>query len=85
MTAFAKGQKVKVFPHGSPHKSAVGEVIIIAGSQQSIGLSFDDVPPFLINGFAAHPVHGIVFLAWREKIGPWVEVFGQGHYEIEAL
>lgn len=86
------GDRVKVYPHGSPDQSAVGKIAIISSNQLSIAVGFMDKPPFAIvkDGVAIHPEHGIMLFASRVEIGgepwgPWVEMFGGGHYEIEAI
>ena len=38
---------------------------------------------------AIHPTYGVMMFALREEIngkawGPWVEMFGGGHYEMES-
>lgn len=84
-------QKVRVWPHGSPDKAAIGIVAMISANQRSIAVSFWDPPPFAVSGkagVAIHPALGIMMLATRAEVdgkpwGPWVEMFGKGHYEIE--
>lgn len=83
---FALGQHVRVFPHGSPEQTAIGTITLISGNQRSIAVSFDELPPFAFQRMplvGIHPEHGIVLLAYREEVGPWIELAGQGHYEIE--
>jgi hypothetical protein len=80
------GSRVRVFPHGQPELAAVGTIRLISGSQRSIAVTFGDPPPFAFAQGAPMPVHveeGITFLAFREKVGPWIELLGMGHYEIE--
>lgn len=80
------GQKVSVYPHGKPAEAAAGSVVIISANQRSIAVAFEDKPPFCIckDGFTMHPQFGIIMLAMRESVGPWIEMVGGGHYEIEA-
>jgi len=88
------GQRVRVYPHGSPEQAAPGAVLIISANQRSIAVAFDDKPPFVIDrsgGMTLLRDEGkLVMLAMREEIGgrpwgPWVEHRGGGHFEIEAL
>jgi hypothetical protein len=86
-TGLAVGQRVRVFPHGSPEQTAIGVITIISGNQRSIAVAFDHLPPFAFQRMplvGVHPEHGIVLLAYREVLGPWIELAGGGHYEIEA-
>ena len=85
-----RGDKVRVYPHGSPKLATTAEVLIISDNQRAIAVAFGDAPPFVTSkaGVAIHPEHGVVLLAKREILngkpwGPWVETFGGGHYEIE--
>ena len=88
------GDRVTVYPHGSPDKAAEATVLIISSNGRSIAVAFEDNPPFaIIRGQMAaiiHPEHGLIMLATREELngrpwGPWVEMAGRGHYEIEEL
>jgi hypothetical protein len=84
---FTKGQHVSVYPHGTPEKAAEATVLIISGNQRSIAVTFDDKPPFAVvrgGGFTIVDAT-ITLFAYREEHGPWVELMGGGHYEIEAL
>lgn len=84
---FTQGQRVNVYPHGSPMQGSGGSVVLISENQRAIAVRFDSMPPFAFGpkmpqvGF--HPL-GIVMLAQRFEIGPWIELAGGGHYEIEA-
>jgi len=80
-----KGSTVKVYPHGSPQKSAHATVLVAC--KTAVMLAFADKPPFAIlrEGIMLHPDHGIVMMVQRYEIGPWFEIFGGGHYEIEEL
>jgi len=88
---FTKGQQVLVYPHGHQDRSATGKVLIISNNQRSIAVGFPDKPPFTVGDvLAIHPEHGITMFLLRGAIngnplGPWVEAFSGGHYEIEAL
>ena len=91
MTGFAKGQLVRVYPHGCADQAAGATVLIISPNQRSIAVGFLDKPPFANftrRGVCVHPDHGICLFATREAIngtpwGPWVDVVGGGHFEIE--
>jgi hypothetical protein len=86
-----KGDLVTVYPHGSEELGWRARVEICSTNQRSIAIGFDTVPPFLntSQGVTMHMKTGkIVMLLSREAIGgkpwgPWVEIFGGGHYEIE--
>lgn len=88
----AKDDVVRVHPHGSPDRSALAKVLMISTNQRSIAVAFDDKPPFAVDksgGAAIHRDLGkIMMLASRSELhgkpwGPWIEMFGGGHYEIE--
>ena len=86
------GDKVKVYPHGSPEESAVGEVAMFSSNGCAIAVVFGDKPPFfrVEDGYAIHLNLGATMLARRVELdgrpwGPWVEMFHKGHYEIEEL
>jgi hypothetical protein len=84
---FTVGQQVRVFPHGSPEQSARGVVTVISGNRRSIAVTFDRLPSFAFKHMplvGIHPEHGIVLLAYREVLGPWIELAGGGRYEIEG-
>jgi hypothetical protein len=85
------GDIVQVYPHGHPDQAADGTVVMISMNKLSIAVSFGDKPSFASAHWkmASHPQHGIVLLAHRYAvngipIGPWIEVFDGGHYEIEG-
>jgi hypothetical protein len=83
-----KGGKVRVYPHGSPEQGATGTVLIISEARIAVVVEFDKMPPFALRGRRVQRDHGIVFVASRvmlngESWGPWVELGGGGHYEIE--
>ncbi len=80
------GDTVRVFPHGSPHQYALGKVLICSANQKSIAVAFADKPPFAIipdGGILLGP-GGVQLLAMRHDVGPWIELVGGGHYEIET-
>ncbi len=85
------GDRVRIYPHGSPEKSAEA-VVILYGEKEppkaSLAVAFGETfPPFATagQGAAITPEHGIVMLLYNLGIGPWIEMFGQGHYEIELV
>lgn len=89
-----QGDQVRVYPHGSPDRAATATVTMLSANCRSIALAFGETsPPFVIvkgGGAAIHPEHGLMLLAHREELdgkpwGPWVELFGEGHYEVEEL
>jgi hypothetical protein len=84
---FSEGQKVLVYLHGEPRKAAVGTVRVISTNQRSIAVAFDHLPPFAFDNdvVGIHPEHGAMFLAFRQKAGPWIEMMSMGHYEIESV
>lgn len=82
-----RGSKVRVYPHGYPEQAAIGTVELISSNQLSIAVSFTDKPPF-VRLMAVLGPNGIYLLASRRMLngvpwGPWEELTGQGHYEIE--
>ncbi len=84
------GDRVIVYPHGSPAQSAIGKVLLCSTNQRAISVGFEDRPPFAIGGgygIFVGPI-GVVLMAYRVGLngkawGPWIEVVGGGHYEIE--
>ena len=91
--AFAKGQSVRVYPHGDPGQIATGTVILVSSNQRSIAVAFEHLPSFAFRDgkdVAIHSDHGVMLLAMRVELngvpwGPWVELGHGGHYEIEAI
>jgi hypothetical protein len=85
------GDRVKVYPHGSPGESAIGEVEMLSDNGRAIAVVFGDKPPFFRakDGYAIHLNLGATLLARRgengKSLGPWIEVFHEGRYEIEEL
>jgi hypothetical protein len=88
-----KGDRVRVYPHGSPDAATEATVILLSPNGLSIAVSFMDKPPFAVAKHGVTPIHpefGVVLLGMREALdgkpwGPWMEIFGGGHYEIEEL
>lgn len=85
------GDQVRVYPHGAPELAAVAKIIIV-GNDASIAVAFGDKPPFATagKGLTLHPMFGVMMLARREILngkpwGPWIELMGGGHYEMEEL
>ncbi len=86
------GQSVRVYPHGSPAQAITGTVKLISGNQRSIAVAFEHIPPFAFNNGGAigiHPEPGVALLATRVELngkpwGPWIELAGGEHYEIES-
>lgn len=83
---FTIGELVKVYPHGSPRRFAIGQVILISENQRSIAVCFDDKPPFCTIQHGVIIYRGeIVMALYREEHGPWIELIGNGQFEIENL
>jgi len=82
-----QGDSVRVYPHGKPNVNAVGTIILISSNQRSIAVGFGEKPPFAIlkNGITIHREFGVTLIAMRYGVGPWVEIYGGGHYEIEDV
>lgn len=88
-----RDDEVLVYPHGNPKQAARARVALVSSNGRSIAVGFDERPPFAIGdplSMAIHPDYGIVLFAWRGVLdgkpwGPWVEMIGGGHYEIEAI
>lgn len=90
-----KGDTVRIAPHGKPDAGAQAKVVIASGNGLSIALEFEDVPPFsrrLLGGMGLIGVNvtngRVTMLLTRERLngvpwGPWIEVTGGGHYEID--
>jgi hypothetical protein len=78
------GDRVRVYPHGSPALASVGKVVVISENQRSIAVALDHLPRIGAGAMAIHPGLGAVLLiATRQEVGPWVDLLNQGHYEIE--
>jgi len=81
------GDMVKVYPHGSPGQAAEGKVLIVSGNQKAVTVGFEEKPPFAIvrDIMAISPRDDMITMfLYRYEIGPWVEMVGGGHYEIEG-
>ena len=63
---FTEGQRVRVYPHGSPEQAAIGIVALISGNQRSIAIGFDGLPPF---AFQQMPLVGVHPELWRCAAG----------------
>jgi hypothetical protein len=83
---------VRIYPHGSPATAVRARVIIVSSNGLSVGVDFETPPPFYRGdetGIFVHRVTGrVTMMLMRRELygapwGPWVEVTGGGHYEIE--
>lgn len=83
----SNADSVTIHPHGSPELRSRALVELISGNGRSIALRLQEVPVwahFRDHGMFVHVHHAqIVMLLTRETVGPWVEVVGGGHFEIE--
>jgi hypothetical protein len=84
------GDCVQVYPHGKPELAADATVRICSANQCAIAVSFDARPPFAKGDVMIHSEFGIMLFAQREKLngvpwGPWIEILGGGHFEIEEV
>ena len=80
------GQNVRMYPHGDPGQAATGVVRVVTSDQRSIAVAFDHRPPFAYQKAAGvFPEYGIILIASRYEFGPWIEMAGGGHYEIEEI
>jgi hypothetical protein len=80
------GDTVWIHPHGSPGESAAATIDLISSNGRSVALSLHEKPPWcrVADGVLLHHEDfRIAVLLYREKIGPWIEIVNQGHYEIE--
>ena len=86
-----KGDMVSIFPHGNEEQRWPAHIEICSRNERSLAVTFEHVPPFLNtrDGVSIYlPTERIIMLLTREAIdgvpwGPWIEVMGGGHYEIE--
>lgn len=84
---------VNVHPHGKPKQKARAKIAFLSENLRAIAVGFDERPPFALGdplSMAIHPEYGIMLFASREAIdgkpwGPWIEMVGGGHYEIEEI
>ena len=89
-----RGDMVRIHPHGDPAAVADARVMLVSANQRSLALEFEEPPPFTVplqpkgalgrNGGNLH----VIMLLSRHELdgkpwGPWVEIKGGGHYEIE--
>lgn len=84
------GDKIRIYPHGSPEQAAEATVLLYgskAPPEASLILVFDDMPAFasIRGGDIGLAGSEIVMFLGHYGAGPWVELFGGGHYEIEEL
>ena len=80
------GDTVWVYPHGSPREAVAATVDILSGSGRSIALRLHERPEWcrIEDGFLVHKEDGrIEMLLSSYPVGPWVEIFRGGHYEID--
>ena len=80
------GDTVWIHPHGSPQDAVPATIDLISANERSIALRLHEKPVWcrIADGFFLHQEHGqIAMLLYREKLGPWIEMVHQGHYEIE--
>lgn len=76
------GDAVRVYVHGDEATAAVGHIVLL--KDQYIAVGFATLPPFVMRKRAG----GVMLIAYRETLngklwGPWIELLGSGHYEIE--
>ena len=89
--AIQNGGAVWVYPHGSPDEAVTATVDLISGNGRAIAIRLNEKPPWcrIKDGFLLHPEDfRIAMLLSREAvddqpIGPWIEIMGGGHYEID--
>jgi hypothetical protein len=89
--AITIGGAVWVYPHGRPDEAVTATVDLISSNGLSIAIRLSDKPSWcrIANGFLLHTQYSqIEMLLMRhaidgQPIGPWVEIVGGGHYEIE--
>jgi hypothetical protein len=80
------GDSVRVFPHGSPERAAVGVLEGVTDASSEVASSyvvmvlFDTMPPFAKGG---EPPIRMVLINYG--LGPWVEPGRGGHYEVESV
>lgn len=81
------GDTVWVYPHGKPKQASPATVELISSNERSIALKLTEKPSWariVVEGvFMFKDGTGIAMLLTRESVGPWVEMTGRGHYEIE--
>lgn len=80
------GDTVRIYPHGSPDQAATGRVVMCGKHQKMIIIRFETQPPFARSPGpdATFQALGIFFFGHRHLVGPWIEWFREGHYEIET-
>lgn len=88
--AIRNGGTVWVYPHGSPREAVTATVDLISGNGRAIAIRLNRKPWCQIadGSFLHRDDFRIAMLLTREAvddepIGPWIEVVGGGHYEIE--
>jgi hypothetical protein len=82
-----RGDTVWVHPHGSPRQAAAATVDLISKNGRSLALRLHDKPTWVRIAETGVFLHRedlrIEMLLMREAVGPWIEVAGGGHYEVE--
>lgn len=80
-------QNVWIHPHGKPEQAVEARVELISENQRSIALMLADKPVWVkiveSGVMLFGDGRGIAMLLMRESVGPWIELVGGGHYEIE--
>jgi hypothetical protein len=80
------GDVVRVYPHGKEQHAVEATVIVVSKNERSIAVALGNIPPLWKSlGYTVHLEHGVVLVAYRQDVGPWIELFNGGHYEIEEL
>jgi hypothetical protein len=75
------GDAVWVYPHGSPQDAITATVELMSGNQRSCALTLDTWPTWC-RSFNKTTGQALMLL-FRYEVGPWIELGGGGHYEIE--
>lgn len=81
-----KGDTVRVWPYGRDGEASLGKVLSVSSGARAIVVSFGENPAFRSEaGQVVNSEHGVMLLAMRQAKpwGPWIDLFGSGHYEIE--
>jgi hypothetical protein len=90
------GDVVRIYVHGEPTTVAEANVVLVSHNQLSVALDFAEPPSFCrrilrdTNGVVGVNIDTgrVTMLLQRIELdgkpwGPWIEVSGGGHYEIE--
>jgi hypothetical protein len=87
------GERVRIYPHGYPDLITGATILTYDPDVPVLVLALPVATPFVrsLSLVNIHPAKGVVMGLYRTRtregafIGPWIEIHGGGHYEIEEV